>query len=116
MMKSLQAAFAAFVVSASALFLLFSPVQAKSADLIEMYADGNGAQFVITNQPCEIDFHEPTPFKYHAYVVLPDGQYAACWYGNDAAIWMAIDHFKQIVSLDPNAFRVKPPEPKQESF
>jgi hypothetical protein len=34
--------------------------------------------------------------------------YAACWYGDDAAIWMAIDEFRQIVSLDPNAFRVKP--------
>jgi hypothetical protein len=114
-MKSLQAAFAAFVVSVSALFLLFVPVPAVSADLIEMYADGNGAQFVITNQPCEIDFHEPTPFKYHGYVVLPEGLYAACWYGDDAAIWMAVDHFKQIVSLDPNAFRVKP-QVKQESF
>jgi hypothetical protein len=115
-MKSLQAAFAAFVISVSALYLLIVPVPAQSAELREMIAEGNGAQFVITNQPCEIDFHEPTPFKYHAYVVLPDGQYAACWYGNDAAIWMAVDHFKQIISLDPNAFRVKPPEPKQESF
>jgi hypothetical protein len=107
-MKALQAAFAAFcilVVSVS-----------HALELREMVAEGNGAQFVITNQPCEIDFHEPTPFKYHGYVVMPDGLYAACWYGDDAAIWMAVDHFRQIVSLDPNAFKVKPPEPKQESF
>jgi hypothetical protein len=106
-MKPIKAAIAAIFLSA---------IPAQALELREMIAEGNGAQFVITNQPCEIDFHEPTPFKYHAYVVMPDGLYAACWYGNDAAIWMAVDHFKQIISLDPNAFRVKPPEPKQESF
>jgi hypothetical protein len=109
-MKANTAAFAAFFI------LTANTVVAGEPPLREMYADGNGAQFVITNQPCEIDFHEPTPFKYHAYVVMPDGVYAACWYGDDAAIWMAVDHFRQIVALNPNAFRVKPPEPKQESF
>lgn len=103
------AAFAAF-------FVLIANATAADTELREMVAEGNGAQFVITNQPCEIDFHEPTPFKYHAYVVMPDGLYAACWYGDDAAIWMAVDHFRQIVSLDPYAFKVKPAEPKQESF
>jgi hypothetical protein len=115
-MKPIKAAFAAFLLFAVLVAILLIPAPVRAAELREMFAEGNGAQFVITNQPCEIDFHEPTPFKYHAYVVLPDGQYAACWYGNDAAIWMAVDHFKQIISLDPNAFRVKPPEPKQESF
>jgi hypothetical protein len=95
--------------------ILLSAIPAHALELREMFAEGNGAQFVITNQPCEIDFHEPTPFKYHGYVVMPDGHYAACWYGNDAAIWMAVDHFRQIISLDPNAFRVKP-QIKQESF
>jgi hypothetical protein len=107
MMTPTKAAFAAILLSA---------IPAQALELREMIAEGNGAQFVITNQECEIDFHEPTPFKYHGYVVMPDGLYAACWYGDDAAIWMAIDHFRQIVGLDPNAFRVKPPEPKQESF
>jgi hypothetical protein len=106
-MKPIKAALAAILLSA---------IPAQALELREMIAEGNGAQFVITNQPCEIDFHEPTPFKYHGYVVLPDGQYAACWYGNDAAIWMAVEEFHQIVSLDPNAFRVKQPDPKQESF
>jgi hypothetical protein len=102
------AAFAAFLV-------LIANSSAADLELREMIAEGNGASFVITNQPCEIDFHEPTPFKYHAYVVLPDGMYDACWYGNDAAIWMAIDEFRQIIALDPNAFKVKP-QIKQESF
>jgi hypothetical protein len=106
-MKPIKAAFAAFCILVASI--------AQALELREMVAEGNGAQFVITNQPCEIDFHEPTPFKYHAYVVLPDGLYAACWYGDDAAIWMAVDEFRQIVSLDPNAFRVKP-QVKQESF
>lgn len=101
----------------AAIFMLASTVAAaEELELREMIAGSDAGQFVITNQPCEIDFKEPTPFKWHGYVVLPDGLYAACWYGNDAAIWMAVDEFRQIVSLDPNAFRVKPPEPKQESF
>jgi hypothetical protein len=107
-MSPIKAAFAAFCILVASV--------AHALELREMVAEGNGAQFVITNQPCEIDFHEPTPFKYHAYVVMPDGVYAACWYGDDAAIWMAIDHFRQIVALNPYAFKVKPPEPKQESF
>jgi hypothetical protein len=105
------------LAAAAAFFtLIANTVVASDNELREMVATGNGAQFVITNQPCEIDFHEPTPFKYHGYVVMPDGVYAACWYGNDAAIWMAVDEFRQIVSLDPYAFQVKPPTPKQESF
>jgi hypothetical protein len=115
-MKPIKAASAAFLFFAVLIAILLIPAPARSDELREMYADGNGAQFVITNQPCEIDFHEPTPFKYHAYVVMPDGVYAACWYGDDAAIWMAVDHFRQIVSLDPYAFKVKPPAPKQENF
>jgi hypothetical protein len=114
-MKPIKAAFAAFLLFAVLVAILLIPAPVRAAELREMYADGNGAQFVITNQPCEIDFHEQTNFKYHGYVVLPDGQYAACWYGDDAAIWMAIDHFKQIISLDPYAFQVKP-QVKQESF
>jgi hypothetical protein len=115
-MQPTRAALAAFLFFAVLIVILLIPAPVRAADLREMYADGNGAQFVITNQPCEIDFHEPTPFKYHAYVVMPDGVYAACWYGDDAAIWMAVDYFRQIVALNPYAFQVKPPEPKQESF
>ena len=114
-MKPIKAASAAFLFFAVLIAILLIPAPARSDELREMVAEGDGAQFVITNQPCEIDFHEPTPFKYHAYVIMPDGLYAACWYGNDAAIWMAIDEFRQIVALDPNAFRVKP-QVKQESF
>jgi hypothetical protein len=109
-MSPTKAAIAAFFI------LVANSVSANDNELREMVAGSDAGQFVITNQPCEIDFKEPTPFKYHGYVVLPDGVYAACWYGDDAAIWMAVDEFRQIVSLDPNAFRVKPPEPKQESF
>jgi hypothetical protein len=109
-MSPTKAAIAAFCI------LVANSVSANDNELREMVAGSDAGQFVITNQPCEIDFKEPTPFKYHGYVVLPDGVYAACWYGDDAAIWMAVDEFRQIVSLDPNAFRVKPPEPKQESF
>lgn len=108
-MSPTKAAIAAF-------FILTANTVVADNELREMVAGSDAGQFVITNQPCEIDFKEPTPFKWHAYVILPDGLYAACWYGDDAAIWMAVDEFRQIVSLDPNAFRVKPPEPKQESF
>ena len=104
------------IKAAIAAFCILVASVAHALELREMVAGSDAGQFVITNQPCEIDFKEPTPFKWHAYVVLPDGLYAACWYGDDAAIWMAVDEFRQIVSLDPNAFRVKQPDPKQESF
>jgi hypothetical protein len=92
----------------AAIAAIFISTAANATDYREMSAQGNGAEFVITNQPCEIDFHEPTSFKYHGYVTMEGVDYAACWYGDDAAIWMAIDEFRQIVSLDPNAFHVKP--------
>jgi hypothetical protein len=77
--------------------------------LREMVAHGNGADFVITNQPCEIDFHEPTHFLYRGYVLYPDKTLEACWYGDDAAIWMAVNETRQIVGLNPYAFQNKPP-------
>lgn len=104
-----QAAFAAFFI------LVSNSVVANDNELREMVAEGNGAQFVITNQPCEIDFKEPTNFKYRGYVELPEKTLEACWYGDDAAIWMAVDEVRQIVSLDPNAFHVKQ-HVKQETF
>jgi hypothetical protein len=96
-----KAALAAFV------FISASTVQA--AELREMVAVGNGAEFVITNQPCEIDFHEPTHFRYRGYVLYPDKTLEACWYGDDAAIWMAVNETRQIVGLNPYAFQNKPP-------
>lgn len=99
----------------AAIFTLVANTVVADNELREMIAGSDAGQFVITNQPCEIDFKEPTPFKWRGYVVMESGTYEACWYGNDAAIWMAVDEFRQIVSLDPNAFRVKP-QVKQESF
>jgi len=104
-MKPITAATAAFLLSASI------ATAADKLDYREMEAIGDGAVFVVTNQPCEIDFNEPTKFIYHGYVIFKGVEYEACWYGEDAAIWMAVDHFKQIVSLDPNAFR-----PRQSEF
>jgi L-aminopeptidase/D-esterase-like protein len=97
-MKAKTAAIAAFFTLAAT---------AHADELREMSAVGNGAEFVITNQPCAIDFHEPTNFKYSAYVITDDHTYEACWYGNDGAIWMAVDEVRQIVSLDPNAFHIR---------
>jgi hypothetical protein len=77
-------------------------------DYREMYATSStGAEFIITNQACDINFGEPVPFKYHGYFVQDGVRYDACWYGNDAAIWFAVDHFRQITSLDPNVFRLR---------
>jgi len=98
-MKPITAALAAFLLSTNI---------AIADDYREMYAASTtGDEFIITNQPCDINFHEPTVFKYHGYFVQEGVRYDACWYGNDAAIWMAVDHFRQITSLDPNVFRVR---------
>lgn len=104
------------IKAAIAAFCILVASVAHAIELREMVAGSDAGQFVITNQPCEIDFHEPTPFLWHAYVVLPDGVYAACWYEDEAAVWVAVDHFRQIVSIDHRAFKPKQPDPKQESF
>jgi hypothetical protein len=102
--------------AALAAFFILTANTVTANELREMVAVGSGAEFVITNQPCEIDFHEPTPFKYRGYVLMPEKTLEACWYGDDAAIWMAVDEVRQIVSLDPYAFQVKQQPPKQEIF
>jgi hypothetical protein len=109
-MKPTTAAIAAFFTLYA---LILNSSIANADDYREMYATSStGAEFIITNQPCDIDFHEPTVFKYHGYFVQEGVRYDACWYGNDAAIWMAVDHFQQITSLDPNVFKLRQ-NPKQ---
>lgn len=86
---------------------------ANAADYREMFATSStGDEFIITNQPCNIDFHEPTNFKYQGYFVQDGVRYESCWYGDDSGIWIAVDHFHQITALDPNAFHVRQ-NPKQ---
>jgi len=108
-MYRIPAAIAAFFMSALTVFILYSGIaNADERPYKEMFATSStGAEFIITNQPCDIDFHEPTDFIYHGYFVQEGIRYDACWYGNDAAIWMAVDHFRQITSLDPNSFRLR---------
>jgi hypothetical protein len=104
-MKPTTAAYAAFFTLA---ILNSSIANAEERPYREMFATSStGAEFIVTNQPCGIDFHEPTNFIYHGYFVQDGVRYDACWYGNDAAIWMAVDHFRQITSLDPNSFRLR---------
>lgn len=106
-MKLTTAAKAVFLCPLYVVLLAFS-ITASAGDYREMYATSStGAEFIITNQPCDINFHEPTQFIYHGYFVQDGIRYDACWYGNDAAIWIAVDHFRQITAIDPNVFRVR---------
>jgi hypothetical protein len=93
------AAIAAFFMTLLYAILFIHRIANAADDYREMYATSStGAEFIITNQTCDINFGEPVPFKYHGYFVQDGVRYDACWYGNDAAIWFAVDQ---------NSFRVR---------